>query len=407
VRDVAPAIDRQRALIEGTAPAAVPVEELHHFLLGLTDAIGTRVAAGPLGPRRTRDTVAASVEWPDGWARVTVWADPTRLVSVDVARHGPLDLDALTEYTRTAFGLSEVAAEHAGADAPDRVIDLREAPTPEPTTAGPDLWAPEYLSAEFAADAIRSLRAQFGGPEQDFGVYYVDGLDPRSSLGRMVELERFNDQFENDADELRDLYGGFEQAGKTEIIVVVDHVGLRPAGVIRTVRHSREYGCRILNDLCADGEDGWGLSMEDVLWSSQFAARRPEDVLDIPTIAVSGAYSGGSRVDSVSKALCAGLFRRSLAGDTQTWVCSLDRVPYILIQQYTADVFSEFDGVPPRPYYGSPDTVPLWSNFRDHELRLIAEFPELHERYALGAGLEDYFLAPPEHAAAFAPVAVD
>jgi hypothetical protein len=259
-----------------------------------------------------------------------------------------------------------------------------------------DLWADEYRSEQFLSDAIAELRSEYGDPEQPMGMYCIPGTDPRSSLGRAVELERFGESFDNDVPLMRELYGTFEDEGLTELLCVVDHERGRPAGVIRTVRNTAEHGCRILNDLQDDGENGWGLTWAEILERSDFAARRPEDIIDIPTIAVGREYSGARRADSVSKALCAAVFQHALRSDANTWVCSLDRIPYMLIQAYTANVMQEFAGVEGHAYHGAADTVPLWTNFREYEERLRRDHPDLHQLFVHNLGLEDYFFGWPD-----------
>lgn len=294
-------------------------------------------------------------------------------------------------------GSSPSAATPAPEDVDELVIDLRDHATVDGNAAPPDdMWVAEYLTPEFLRGAIASLRHEYGDPEQRFGVYFVDGLDPRSSLGRAVELERFGESFDNDVDLMRELYGRFEQVGATELICVVDHEAEVPAGVIRTVRNTLEAGCRILNDLQHDGENGWGLSWGEIIDRSSFAAERPEEIIDIPTIAVSKAYQGARQADSVSKALMAAVFRRALGSDAHTWVCSLERVPYILIQAATENVMHEFEGVEGRPYYGAPDTVPLWANFREYEAYLRRDHPDTMA-WLMGrtSHLDQYFFAFP------------
>lgn len=255
-----------------------------------------------------------------------------------------------------------------------------------------NLWAATQLDSRRTQGAVDYLHRRAGRPSQPFGVYFVDALDPASLLGRQVELERFGAEFGNGASYLESMYGRFEQAGKTELILVVDHLAKQPAGVIRTVVNSKELGSVILNDLQSAGPNGWGLSMKDILSRSNFAAASSSEILEVATIAVARAYSGSLNVEGVSKALCAAVFQRSLARtELLTWVCSLARVPYLLIQAYTDGVMREFDGVPSRPYHGDEDTVPLWSNFREHEEYLRRKNPALWRRYACSEGLEKYF----------------
>jgi hypothetical protein len=259
-----------------------------------------------------------------------------------------------------------------------------------------DPWAPTYRQPDYLAQAIDELRAAHGDPDQSMGIYFLDGRDPRSSLGRAIELERFSDSFDNDVAMLRDLYGDFEGAGTTEMICVVDHEAGHPAGVIRLVRNTAEHGCRTLIDLQKDGPNGWGLTWDQVLAGADFLARDPLDILDIPTMAVAKDYAGSSKVDGVSKALSAGVLRYALASETVTWVTALDRIPYQLIQAYGGGVMEEFDGVGGQPYYGAEDTVPLWTNLVPYEERLRTTRPDLYAWLIDGEGLEDYFFGWPD-----------
>ncbi|NLA36430.1 MAG: hypothetical protein GX868_12220 [Actinobacteria bacterium] len=254
-----------------------------------------------------------------------------------------------------------------------------------------DVWDPKYRTAEYLGEAIDSLRTEHGNPSQRFGVYVIAGLDPRSGLGRAVEVERFGESYENDVHLLRDLYGDFEDAGVTELICVVDHEERRPCGVIRLVRNTAELGCRILNDLQAHGDNGWGMTWEEIAAASDFAARTPEEIIDIPTIAVSKAYQGHREVDGISKALYAMVFQHALRSSAETWVCSLERVPYILVQVSSVYVMNEFRGVESKPYYGAPDTVPLWSNFRHHEAYLRKYHPSAHAMFTHSDGLTERY----------------
>ena len=93
----------------------------------------------------------------------------------------------------------------------------------------------------------------------------------------------------------------------------------------------------------------------------------------------------------MSKALYAGLMQQGLRSDAKTWVCSLDRIPYILVQAAAKDIMQEFDGVPGQPYYGAPDTVPLWANIWDYEYYLRTQHPDAYAMYAHSVGLDDQY----------------
>lgn len=271
---------------------------------------------------------------------------------------------------------------------------FRRMADPGPRVSDP--WAEEYRTEEFMAGAIAELRRAHGDPEQSMGVYFLDGRDPRSSLGRAIELERFGESFANDVPLLRELYGEFENAGVTELICVVDHERGRPAGVIRTVRNTDEHGCRILNDLQKVGPNGWGLTWDEIQSRADFLATEPLEILDIPTIAVGKDFAGSRKLDGVSKALSASVLQHALRSEAVTWVCSLDRIPYQLIQAYGGDVMEEFEGIEGQPYYGAEDTVPLWCNLIPYEERLRTTRPDLYCWLIDCQGLEDYFFAWPE-----------
>lgn len=256
------------------------------------------------------------------------------------------------------------------------------------------LWDASTWTPEFCESAVNDLMQEHQVDNEQFGVYFLDSLDARSSLGRIVEIERFDEGFGNGPDYMKELYGRYEVSGQTEIIVVIDHINKRPAGVIRTIRNDAENGCPTLNDLLSSDINGWGLTPDDLAEKSDFDAVTPDQIIDIATMAVSKDYSGSTSVDGISRALCAAVFQRSLEDpNAQTWVCALARVPYILIQAYTDNVMTEFEGVEGRPYHGDPDTIPVWSNFRRHRDYLEQHNQELFRRFALSEGLEGYFFA--------------
>jgi S-adenosylmethionine decarboxylase len=405
MRDLAPEIYRQRLVIEGYPAHPVTDGEVVEYLSRLSDVCGMVRLMEPVTHRSDTYGEAGWVHWETSGAHLYAWEKPRLFLSVDIYTCKAFLIDDAVDFTKTFFDMSVVerskwaeplVGASVGGHVTEDLIDLageeRSERAPVADELSAELWSRERMTSEFAKFAVESLLDEWRRPSQRFGVYFLSGLDVRSSLGRMVELERFADEFANDSQLLRRLYSGFELAGKTELIVVVDHELACPAGVIRTVRNSDEYGCRILNDLQATGENGWDLTMDEIRERSDFAARKADEIIDIPTIAVSKEYSGGRQASSVSQALCAGLYQRSLETDALTWVCSLDRVPYILIQEYGGGVMNEFDGVPAQPYYGSDDTTPLWCNFREYAARLEVERPDIWARFAKCEGLDDYFI---------------
>lgn len=260
-----------------------------------------------------------------------------------------------------------------------------------------DVWDPSYLDVDFQREAIRALHDEHGRPEQQFGVYLLDGLDPRSGLGRSVELERFGEAFANDRSMLRDLYGAYEDVGTTELCCVVDHVELRPAGVMRLIRNTVEYGSRTVDDLLAGGENGWSLEVEDLWDRAPLAAESLDEIVDVPTLAVARDYQSGRDVAGISRAICASVFHRVLSSGAQTMLCAFERIPAMLVQAFTGDFWNEFDGIPAKPYYGAPDTLPMWANPRDYLERIHTTRPDLYAKFVMLEGLsEKYHFAWPD-----------
>jgi S-adenosylmethionine decarboxylase len=399
MRELAPEIHRQRLVIEGYPARPVSSREVVAYLSQLSDVLGMVRLMEPVTHRSDKYGEAGWVHWETSGAHLYAWDKPRLFLSVDIYTCKPFSIDAAVAFTKRFFDMDVVErSEWSGPsrDATTNIIDLpfEERAGAESVRDGlaRELWSRDRLTDDFAQFAVQSLLDEWRRPAARFGVYFLSGLDLRSSLGRMVEVERFADQFGNPPDFLRELYSEFEIAGKTELILAVDHQRERPAGVLRLIRNSDEHGCRTLNDLQATGENGWGLTMNEIHSRSSFAAGEPDEIIDIATMAVSKEYAGGRHVASVSQALCAGLYQRSLRTDALTWVCCLDRIPYILIEEYGGGVMSEFEGVRSQRYYGSDDTTPLWCNFRAHAARIVTERPDIWARFMKYEGLDDYFI---------------
>lgn len=259
-----------------------------------------------------------------------------------------------------------------------------------------DVWDPSFRRPAFLADAIDSLHREFGAPAERFGVYVLDGLDPRSALGRAVELERFTEAFDNDADYLRDMYADHEDLGLTSLICAVDHERRVPVGVMRLIRNTPEHWSPTLRDLLHDGENGWAMTWDEFVAKASLVGPSVDGIVDVATFAVAREYASGYRVDGVSGAICAAMFQRFVAWQTEIMICLFEEVPLIMVQAFTADFCRRFEGVDAQPYHGAPATVPVWSNPRRHERHLCDEHPEIYRRFMRFEGLEEYFFAFPD-----------
>jgi hypothetical protein len=108
--DLAPAIYRQRLVIEGTCDTPVTDAAIRAYLVGLSKVCAMTILLDPVTHRSDRFGWAGWVHWEGSGAHVYAWDIPALFFSVDVYTCKAFDEVAAVEYTRRAFGATRIVA---------------------------------------------------------------------------------------------------------------------------------------------------------------------------------------------------------------------------------------------------------------------------------------------------------
>src|SRR5216684_4142499 len=106
--DLAPAIYRQRLVVEGHPAASISAEEIVEYLSKLSVVCGMTQLMDPVTHRSDRYGWAGWVHWETSGAHFYAWDTPTLFFSVDIYACAPFSPEAVVEYTRTFFDAGEI-----------------------------------------------------------------------------------------------------------------------------------------------------------------------------------------------------------------------------------------------------------------------------------------------------------
>jgi S-adenosylmethionine decarboxylase len=109
--DLAPAICRQRLVIEGTCDTPVSEAAVREYLVGLSEVCAMTILLDPVTHRSDRFGWAGWVHWEASGAHVYAWDRPVLFFSVDVYTCKVFDMERTVEYTRRFFDASRIAAQ--------------------------------------------------------------------------------------------------------------------------------------------------------------------------------------------------------------------------------------------------------------------------------------------------------
>ena len=218
------------------------------------------------------------------------------------------------------------------------------------------------------------------GATEPFGAYLFTHDEAGAELGRQLEREVFLEAFGNTTELLEQEYGPYER--NSVFICVVDHLRDRPAGVMRVLLPS-PAGFKSLNDI----EEVWG-EPAVALAERTGLDINPAATWDIATFAVAPEYRGKAARGLVSMGLYQTLTLAAHACGTEWFVAILDMPVFRMIRWKLRMIFAGYQGVAPRPYLGSPASIPAWCNVADAAQHLAAVDPELHAIVCRGVGLE-------------------
>ena len=180
----------------------------------------------------------------------------------------------------------------------------------------------------------------------------IDGKDRFSNIGRFVEKTVFDSSFGNDAEQMDEEYGPYENA--SIFFLSIDQVSRKSVGVMRVIGNS-EKGLKTIND--AKGEP-FNVTLEDVV-----EKHRIDDlnkVWDVGTVAVLPEYRG-TEGGLVSIQLYRTLYLSSLTHDIEHWVSIVDNKLLRMLQDFFAMPFVQLADSQPGPYLGSEKSHAVYS----------------------------------------------
>ena len=229
---------------------------------------------------------------------------------------------------------------------------------------------------------LRRLTAEVCAPgaAEAFGAYIFGTDEPGAELGRHLERVVFLEAFGNTLDDLAREYGPYEATSL--FIVVVDHVRQLPAGVIRVVQPS-PVGLKSLNDL----ESLWGENAEDAMRRTGLDFG-PEKIWDVATLGVPLEYRDRAARGLVSMGLYQTLQLAARASGIDLLVMILDMPVFRMLRWKMHMIFAGYRDVGPKPYLGSPESIPAWCDLLYLDRHLSAVDPALHGILCKGIGLE-------------------
>lgn len=216
--------------------------------------------------------------------------------------------------------------------------------------------------------------------DEPFGAYLFPGEAPGADLARHVEREAFLEAFGNTPDLLAREYARYE-AGSF-FICVIDHLRHLPVGMMRVLTPS-PAGFKSLLDV----EPVWGEPAGAVIERTGLdldVAR----TWDIATLAVAKDYRSGASGGLVTMGLYQTLTRAAFHCGIDWFVAILDMPVFRILRWRLRMIFAGYEGVGPRPYLGSPASLPAWCDVGLAERRLAEEDEHLHAVLVRGVGLE-------------------
>jgi hypothetical protein len=108
--DLAPAIYRQRLVVEGRCQQAISDVAIRAYLTELSSVCGMKTLLAPLTHRSDQFGWAGWIHWETSGAHFYAWERPLLFFSVDIYTCKSFDPDAVVAYTTRFFQADPVAA---------------------------------------------------------------------------------------------------------------------------------------------------------------------------------------------------------------------------------------------------------------------------------------------------------
>jgi hypothetical protein len=108
MKDLAPEIYRQRAVIEGYPKSPLSAAQIKKYLSGLSVALDMKTLTDPVTHRSETYGEAAWIHWESSGAHFYAWDQPRLFFSVDIYTCKPFSIKEATKFTKDYFKLDHV-----------------------------------------------------------------------------------------------------------------------------------------------------------------------------------------------------------------------------------------------------------------------------------------------------------
>lgn len=108
MKDLAPEIYRQRAVIEGYPKKPLTADEIKGYLSKLSDEIGMITLIEPVTHRSDMYGEAAWIHWETSGAHFYAWDVPRLFFSVDIYTCKKFEIEHAVEFTKNYFDIDTV-----------------------------------------------------------------------------------------------------------------------------------------------------------------------------------------------------------------------------------------------------------------------------------------------------------
>ena len=203
------------------------------------------------------------------------------------------------------------------------------------------------IDTEQVRDLTRTLLAeQPPVVDENFICYQLDGASTLSDIGRYVERVVFEDAFGNDASEMKEEYGAYED--DSVFYVTIDQAAAMPVGVLRVIKQG-EAGLKTLNDLLEMMPE---LTLDMIY--ERHAIAQDEEVWDVGTVAVLPEYRDKSgKGSAASVQLFRALYLDAMNHDVKHMVSVIDRKAHQKLTGFLGVPFVPLADLKPFSYLGS------------------------------------------------------
>ena len=108
MKDLAPEIYRQRAIIEGYPREPLKTKDIKEYMSGLSGTLNMLQLTEPVTHRSPKFGEAAWIHWESSGAHFYAWDQPRLFFSVDIYTCKPFDVADAVRYTKQFFKIDNV-----------------------------------------------------------------------------------------------------------------------------------------------------------------------------------------------------------------------------------------------------------------------------------------------------------